>query len=337
MELPFTTLDVFTTQKFEGNPLAVVQVPASLRSRLTQEMKQKIAKEFNLSETVFLHEETSESTSFFREIDIFTTLREIPFAGHPVIGSAVFARHYLHLDNVRYLLTKAGTVRLDVLPSLSRGIMADVPHNGKANKRQKKKKKKKKVRLHATTLRKANIQTGLSNNNDSIRTAELDAPIFSIVNGMTFLLVRVDTLEQLGRVAPPPLRVEEVSGVLDEGWRDSLVGRYYYYHHHHHEEGGEGEICLRTRMMEGEGGEDAATGSAALALASYITLLYGGGNREEEGGERLGFRSRFRITQGVEMGRKSVISVETDSNEDKIWLGGSAVVVMRGTLDVDDA
>jgi PhzF family phenazine biosynthesis protein len=56
MELPFATLDVFTTKKFEGNPLAIVRVPAPLRDRLTQSMKQTIAKEFNLSETVFLHD-----------------------------------------------------------------------------------------------------------------------------------------------------------------------------------------------------------------------------------------------------------------------------------------
>lgn len=56
MDLPFTTLDVFTSTQLEGNPLAVVQVPASLRDRLTQPLKQKIAREFNLSETVFLHD-----------------------------------------------------------------------------------------------------------------------------------------------------------------------------------------------------------------------------------------------------------------------------------------
>ncbi len=56
MDLAFATLDVFTSQRLEGNPLAVVRVPASLRDRLTEPMKQKIAKEFNLSETVFLHD-----------------------------------------------------------------------------------------------------------------------------------------------------------------------------------------------------------------------------------------------------------------------------------------
>jgi hypothetical protein len=58
MDLAFTTLDVFTAKQLEGNPLAVVRVPASQRARLSQSMKQKIAQEFNLSETVFLHDGT---------------------------------------------------------------------------------------------------------------------------------------------------------------------------------------------------------------------------------------------------------------------------------------
>ncbi|KAJ2988519.1 hypothetical protein NUW58_g3932 [Xylaria curta] len=67
MELAFATLDVFTTKQLEGNPLAVVRVPASLRGRVTQSLKQKITQEFNLSETVFLHDGQEA-----REIDIFT-------------------------------------------------------------------------------------------------------------------------------------------------------------------------------------------------------------------------------------------------------------------------
>jgi predicted PhzF superfamily epimerase YddE/YHI9 len=56
MRLPFTTLDVFTPARYIGNPVAVVRVAASLRSQLTEEQKQKIAREFNFSETTFLHE-----------------------------------------------------------------------------------------------------------------------------------------------------------------------------------------------------------------------------------------------------------------------------------------
>ena len=75
--LKFVTLDVFTKTPYEGNPLAVVHIPKG--NNITQEQKLKIAKEFNLSETVFLHESLKESVA--RQYDIFTKVAEIPFAG----------------------------------------------------------------------------------------------------------------------------------------------------------------------------------------------------------------------------------------------------------------
>ena len=74
--------------------------------------------------------------------------------------------------------------------------------------------------------------------------------------------------------------------------------------------------------------EDPATGSAASALCSFLTLT------EEKKGRK------FEVTQGVEMGRKSVISVETTVKDEDVlkledvFLGGTAVVVMKGTLNV---
>ena len=76
MSFKFVTLDVFTENRFEGNPLALVHVPAD--SPITQEQKQAIAREFNLSETVFLH---ADDGSPERRLDIFVPSTEIPFAG----------------------------------------------------------------------------------------------------------------------------------------------------------------------------------------------------------------------------------------------------------------
>ena len=89
---------------------------------------------------------------------------------------------------------------------------------------------------------------------------------------------------------------------------------------------------MRTRMV-GLGIEDPATGSAACTLASYLTL------QREKGGEAP---VRYEIVQGVEMGRKSEITVEVvprrdekgDSTIKEVYLSGSAVVVMTGTLVV---
>ncbi|KAK6948622.1 hypothetical protein Daesc_010392 [Daldinia eschscholtzii] len=299
MDLQFVTLDVFTSTRLQGNPLAVVTVPAPLKAKLSQATKQQIAREFNLSETVFFHEaEESETGRTERDIDIFTIEREIVFAGHPTIGSAVLAKYHLH-PHVDTLVTKAGPIGLVGRPGNQ--IRAKIPHD---------------VHLHARTLGDvlgagaASGAPGLAPD-AQIREAELAAPVFSVVKGMTFVLVKLSSLEQLAQAntsyrldfdnLPAPL--------LDEGpWRDSFV-------------------C---RMVE-LGFEDPATGSAASALAAYLTL-------NEERKDR-----RFRVTQGVEMGRKSDISVETTTRQNgdgdvelvDLWLGGTAVVVLKGTLTVD--
>lgn len=87
-QLEFVTLDVFTTTPFKGNPLGVVHLPPPTASApaLSQAQKQAIAREFNLSETVFVHDVSpgsEEESSNTRRIDIFMTDKELPFAGHP--------------------------------------------------------------------------------------------------------------------------------------------------------------------------------------------------------------------------------------------------------------
>lgn len=73
------------TQGSTGNPLAIVQIQSHLT--LEQTRKQALASEFNLSETVFLRHGNDESSKKV-EIDIFTTGAEVPFAGHPTIGTS---------------------------------------------------------------------------------------------------------------------------------------------------------------------------------------------------------------------------------------------------------
>ena len=92
--LRFTTLDVFTQTPYEGNPLAIVIIPSHLKHKITQAKKQAIALEFNLSETLFLHENTAEKQDEWI-VDIFTTTEELPFAGHPSIGAAFYVLNLL--------------------------------------------------------------------------------------------------------------------------------------------------------------------------------------------------------------------------------------------------
>ena len=83
MRRRFTTLDVFTNTRFAGNPLAVVLDPDGLDTAAMQ----TIAREFNLSETVFVFPPADRGNR--AELRIFTPARELPFAGHPTVGTAV--------------------------------------------------------------------------------------------------------------------------------------------------------------------------------------------------------------------------------------------------------
>lgn len=88
-QLSFVTLDVFTRTKYRGNPLAVVRIPPG-QDVSTQSM-QTIAREFNLSETIFLYERPARVLNFATwHVRIFMTDSELPFAGHPTIGVSCY-------------------------------------------------------------------------------------------------------------------------------------------------------------------------------------------------------------------------------------------------------
>lgn len=129
----YVTFDVFTQTPFRGNPLALVHLPLE-GPELSQAQKQKIAQEFNLSETVFLHPETSPRR---RKVDIFTRFNEVIFAGHPVIGTAQYLRELLagkenqEIESLQMVI-KAGVVEVEFD---SAGLaIAEVPHNLRTHK-----------------------------------------------------------------------------------------------------------------------------------------------------------------------------------------------------------
>ncbi|CAN8099362.1 unnamed protein product [Discula destructiva] len=331
----FVTLDVFTDTPFLGNPLALVVVEDKDRAVVDpddgHDTKQLIAKEFNLSETVFLYLRPNETlsspdrSSTEREMRIYTIESELPLAGHPTIGTAYFLRQHLGWDFVDTLVARAGPIRLSSCPSNSDGtVTAAIPHD---------------VHLHSRTLRAlyelgdkdvtAQIQPAL-HDEDDIRTAELDAPIFSIVKGMTFLLVELPSLEHLANVnVGKRLDVGNYVSLLDAGpWGHGFTARYYFVRQTvAAAEDGTRTETLRTRMVE-LGFEDPATGSAASCLACHLSLS---GDLDN---------ARFRITQGVEIGRKSDIEVnvllaagaESARSIKEVRLGGSAKVVMSGNI-----
>ncbi|KAJ5826583.1 hypothetical protein N7447_003346 [Penicillium robsamsonii] len=311
-DLNFVTLDVFTTTPFKGNPLGIVHLPPG--HRLSQTQKQTIAREFNLSETVFIHDVDSNNNPdpHSRHIDIFMTSRELPFAGHPTIGTA----NYLQAQGISKLITKAGPIPIHF--SSEKGIVsAAIPHDTHLNSRV----------LGDIEL---TLRAGCLHSTPEIRSAELKAPLFSIVNGMTFALIHLPCLDLLSQVSPGAFPCAP-RDVIDAGWSETFLARYYYVLTGTSvSSSGVRTVKLRTRMMEDEM-EDPATGSAACALTSYLALM-----------EYSETEVWFEITQGVEMGRQSDIAVEVriDVGEDgerkvkEVQLGGKARQIMKGTVVV---
>jgi PhzF family phenazine biosynthesis protein len=312
MELKFVTLDVFTGDVFRGNPLAVVTIPAG--EDITDEVKQLIAREFNYSETVFIYD-TEDTTSKERMIRIFTTTEELPFAGHPTIGTAVALKNL----GVEALITKAGRVPID--PAWDGGkagmVLAEVPFA---------------VKGHAKRLMDLTSPVTELSSIPAIKDAEMKAEAFNIVDGMTFILVELPSLELLGMVKTTNLKFNKEE-LLDEGFTEAFVARYYYYIAAADGDEEEAYRRVHTRMVEHHA-EDPATGSAACALASFLTLKLS----VEDGEDKKMFK--FQFIQGEDMGRRSDIRVitrvggggESRTKLTGVWLGGTAKQVMSGTM-----
>jgi predicted PhzF superfamily epimerase YddE/YHI9 len=309
MQLLFTTLDVFTNTRYIGNPLAVIRVPASLRDRLTEDQKQKIAREFNLSETTFLHEPSQGQNT--ADFDIFTPLSRLTFAGHPTIGTAVYiAQHAATYPDITQLRSIAGTIPF-VYEQKSGRATVSIPHN---------------FYIHRKRLPRP-FPSGLMNN-----TGSSTVPLVSIVKGMAFNLVKLANLESLALPKYGLLPVSEVYKFehLDpgSGWDIGYTGSYFYT-----DLGDDaqdpGLRLLRTRSISTR--EDPGTGSASAALCCYIAVTE---SKKGIFGER-----RFHLTQGVEMGRRSdifvTVRVSQDGKVEDVGLSGTAVEVTEGILTID--
>jgi PhzF family phenazine biosynthesis protein len=309
LQFDFITLDVFTQVRYTGNPLAVVKVPHS--ETLTQQQKQLIAREFNYSETVILHENQEVGDNPQWKIDIFLTDAETPFAGHPAVGTACLLGKQLldsagGIDQVNgTLITKAGPVPFAYMRQ-SNTAQCEVPHD---------------IHVHPKTL---SVEDGESVGlpRTVYESFVKKPPFVSLVKGVTFVLVQLPTENVLAAV-PPNLGLLKSHNGLDKDWAadGSSVGFFFFVKDGHI---ADGSTKLRTRMLVGSL-EDPATGSASSALAAYLAL------HEPDTG------TKFHMVQGFEMGRRSEIGVEVILEENrinKITLRGSAVSVMEGSLVV---
>jgi trans-2,3-dihydro-3-hydroxyanthranilate isomerase len=297
MRRRFVTLDVFTARRLEGNPLAVVLDADGLET----DAMQAIAREFNLSETVFVL--PPQDPAHRARLRIFSPASELPFAGHPTVGTAVLLNR-IDGGGERDIVLEEGvgpiscsTASLDDARGRARFRLARLPEElGET--------------ADAETIAEA---LGLQPNEigfDDFRPSLWSA-------GISFTLVPVRDLAAIRRCAP---RLDHWQAAFTRHGRSSA----FVFCRQTVETGS----AFHARMFAPHlsGFEDPATGSAAAAFAGVLLRF----EPPEEG------EHDFVIEQGYEMGRPSLITLSvTVQNRELVAaaIGGEAVAVTEGTID----
>lgn len=299
MKVDFYTCDVFTRQRFGGNQLAVVVGAAGL-SKLQM---QQIAREFNFSETSFV---LSPEQGHDRKVRIFTPTREVPFAGHPNIGTAfVLASNGLlgdiSADRVVTFEEQAGLVEVRIT-------------------------RQQDERLWCELLAPQSLKVG------QVVMPELAAPALSLdvadirLNvhppcvagvGLPFLVVELSSQEALERASFN-------MSVMEALQKRRVTPDILLYIR------SSGNADIKARMFAPMDGvpEDPATGSANCALAALLTH-----HDPADSGE-----FSWKISQGVEMGRPSMLHARTQKTKGRVtgtWIGGESVMVSKGEFYID--
>ncbi len=291
--IEFHTLDVFTETAFAGNPLAVVLGADGLS---TTQM-QTIAREFNLSETIFVM--APQDPAHSARVRIFFPTAEIPFAGHPTIGCAILLAEMAHEGDFSTTITlaeEAGLVPVTVTRSAGR-IAAELtapvvpyPAGGTPD-----------AGLMAAALDLSPQDIGPHHTG----THE---------GGPRFLYAPLRSLDALARARP-----------VEPQWSRLIaahgVDSAYLY------APGDGDCDFRARMFSPTAGipEDPATGSATAILASQLLA----------NGALADGTSALTLHQGVEMGRASTLrlTIETAAGVlTRVRIAGSAVRIGQGHL-----
>ncbi len=295
----FVTLDVFTSEPFTGNPLAVVLDSEGLDA----DGMQALAKEFNLSETVFVSPPSDPHQR--ADIRIFTPRRELPFAGHPTVGTAVLLA-LLDREGEPGAVAFGLREQVGVVPcavevqdgtrGAARFRLPRLPFawgEGKGSA------------PCAAALGLDATEIGFDRHAPSRHSA-----------GVAYDLVPVRSLEALARAKPQ-------GEAFDRAFGDSDHPAPYVYAR----VPGAGGLRFRARMFGLGMGivEDPATGSAAAALAGALMQCEPLGDGEHD----------ILIEQGVEMGRPSEIALQMVIRDGALVsaeIGGGAVLVSRGEL-----
>lgn len=305
-EYRFLQVDVFTDTPFGGNPLAVFPDAEGL----TSEEMQKLTREMNLSETTFVLPPEAPEADF--KVRIFTPAKEVPFAGHPVVGT-----HWVMAHLGRVALQEPVTqIRFE----LGLGVLpADVHVSGGEVDRVMMTQDR--PAFHAVLDDLEDLSAGLGLDEEAIRSSGL--PVQVVSTGLPQMMVPVRSLTEVQTLAASELNVAALNRACRRVGTECVMVFT--------RETERPEATVHVRMFAPLLGvpEDPATGSANGALGAYLIL-----HQAVELTEPI---TRIVSAQGSEMGRPSTVYVEVDHGGGEISavrVGGSVVPVIEGTARV---
>jgi trans-2,3-dihydro-3-hydroxyanthranilate isomerase len=299
MKYRYYTCDVFTDTRFGGNQLAVLPQAVGLS---TQQMQQ-IAREFNFSETTFVFPSKAGHT---RHVRIFTPAREIPFAGHPNVGTAFVLATAGEFGEIKSSLTvtfeeQSGLVPVTIQEAGGKVASCEptAPQSLSFGK----------------TLPVELVAAAISIDSKEIVTKTHGPQVASV--GLPFIIVELRDRSVLERARINMAGFEALAA------QDVMPDVYLYT------QGTDG-FDIRARMFVPLSGvpEDPATGSANCALAGLLAHY----SQQPNGS------FRWRIAQGVEMGRPSTLIARAEKKDGVVQttrIGGAAVLVSEGTIYLD--
>jgi trans-2,3-dihydro-3-hydroxyanthranilate isomerase len=299
----FVTLDVFTSSAFGGNQLAVF--PDA--SGIPEDALIQITREFNFAEVTFCYPPANPAHT--KRVRIFTPAREIPFAGHPTVGTAIalveLGMAGAKVDGAVKLVLEEGVGPIPVTVTHRPGALAFAQFS---------------------TAKLAEVGPPVPGNDvlaevlsiaaGDILTAPMAAQNVSC--GLPFLLVPLRSVDAVRRSR---VRMEKWEASLKSAWAPDI------FVFAKKPEGGDAHFHAR---MYGPGVnvlEDPATGSANACLAGYLAAR----SAQKDG------TLRWTVDQGVEMGRPSRIEIEADKSAGAVTairVGGNAVMMTEGSLTI---
>lgn len=288
--MKYFIVDVFCKDKYSGNQLAVVLSSNSLQEKDMQ----IIAREFNFSETTFVFEKDTIDTTY--RVRIFTPQKELPFAGHPTLGTAFIIRNELDDRNTKRVVLNLNAGKIPVTFEDDTGIQ---------------------------WMRQNEPEFGLKHNYDKIAelinvaNEEIDTrfPVQNVSTGIEFLII---PLKSLNAVRNATIN----SNNYNEYFRKSNPLPIFIFCPETYERNN----TLNSRMFADIFGipEDPATGSANGCLAAYLAhYKYFGLNNVD-----------ISIEQGYEIGRKSILHIrsELDNGQYNVYVGGNVIKIAEGIL-----